>query len=401
MILKRNGDLNNLLGRQSSDEISNLKSQGDVIPDSEGMTNHANDFYIGIAGDLRDKLGKADPNFGLKFHPTSATLPEFEEVTENETILIMSKLKNNSALSPIPTKFLKLCSPFMAKILSKLFNECLTQSHYPSILKTAIVRPIFKGGDNESIKDYRPISILPVIDKIFETVLFNRLYSFFDENSILSSNQFGYQRNRSTSQAVVKFLDHTLPAIRDKNYSLAVMIDLSKAFDCVDHMLLLAKLHRYGIRDGALRLIRSYLYNRKQCVKIKDSLSEMKVVRFGVPQGSVLGPLLYIIYSNDLNYLLDGVHIISYADDTALCMHGDDLTNLITTMNGALCAFSNWSKFNYLPINYNKCEAMIITNRHYATHLPVVIDNNVIKLVDKTNYLGISIDNKLTMTNQL
>ena len=130
------------------------------------------------------------------------------------------------------------------------------------------MRPLFKGGDKESIKDYRPISILPVIDKIFETVLFNRLYSFFDENSILSSNQFGYQRNRSTSQAVVKFPDHTLPPIRDKNYSLAVMIDLSKAFDCVDHMLLLAKLHRYGIRDGPLRLIRSYLYNHKQCVKI-------------------------------------------------------------------------------------------------------------------------------------
>ena len=223
--------------------------------------------------------------------------------------------------------------------------------------------PHFKAGDRSNIENYRPISHLPILNKIFETILHDRIYNFFYSSNLISENQFGYMKQRSTAQAALKVVHELLPAIHEKKFGVLVLIDLSKAFDSVVHNLLLAKFHRYGVRDSALRLIRSYLTNRKQRVQVMKAFSDYIDVDMGVPQGSVLGPLLYIIFANDLVNLICDAQIVSYADDIALTFRGDSLPDLFNVINNELKVVLNWSQFNRLPINFKKCHAVVVSNR--------------------------------------
>ena len=196
-------------------------------------------------------------------------------------------------------------------------------------------------------------------------------------------------------------MEHSLPAIMNNNFSLIQFIDLSKAFDCVHHKILLAKLHRYGIRDDALRLMTSYLSNRRQRVKVKGSFSKYTEVEMGVPQGSCLGPLLYIIYANDLDNLFDDMRLVTYADDITLTINGDDVSELISSMNSALSLILYWTRFNLIPVNIKKCEAILVSNKRHSCTLPIMIDNNKIEIVTQTKYLGVHIDHKLTFCHHL
>ena len=392
--------LNNLLGRgNQSTEVNNLLIDGVEISDQVEIGDSFSDFFSSIASKLQVLLPSPDEGFGLKIDRNPQSLMKFNQITEGEIIVSLNEVKNNSALSAIPSKFLKMFPNLFAKLLAPLFNDCINYSYYPNILKKATIVPIFKGGDRCQIGNYRPISLLPLINKIFESLLYSRLYDFFQEHKLISDNQFGYLRNRSTSQAVLKLIDHALPAINKKNYSLVTMVDLSKAFDCVSHRMLVAKLERYGVRGDALSLLSSYLQSRKQCVRVTNKLStEFVDVDGGVPQGSVLGPFFYIVYANDLNNILTGIDIVNFADDIALCVNGDHLPDLVREMNCGLSTLSNWSRFNLLPINYGKTHAMVITNKKYDIPLPLRIDGQTIPILKKTVYLGLHIDDRLTFT---
>ena len=170
------------------------------------------------------------------------------------------------------------------------------------------------------------------------------------------------------SQAIIKVLNNVLPAINEKKISLVTMIDLSKAFDCVCHKLLIAKLERYGVRKEALAFLRSCLSLRTQRVKIKSGngnevFTDFMEIDGGVPQGSVLVPFLYIVNANDLNNIMDGINMVTFADDICITVTGTDFPILVDIMNRGLITLSNWSRFNLLPINYSKCHALIVTNR--------------------------------------
>ena len=344
-------------------------------------------------------MPRPDESFGLDIERNPHSLTTFSQITEGEIIVTLNEVKNNSAMSEIPTKFLKFFPNLLAKLLAPLFNECIKSSYYPEILKRANIKPIFKGGDKRQVGNYRPISLLPLLNKIFESLIYSRLYDFFQDHNLISDNQFGYLRNRSTSQAIIKLIDHTLPAINNKNYSLLTLVDLSKAFDCVSHKMLIAKLERYGVRGEALSLINSYLHFRRHRIKTSNKLfTEYRDVYGGVPQGSVLGPFFYIVYANDLNNILDGIDIVNFADDIALCVNGDHLPDLVRVMNGGLSILSNWSRFNLLPINYEKTHAMVITNRKYEISSPLMIDGRNIPIVRNTVYLGVHIDDRLTFS---
>ena len=398
--------LNGLMGRDSRETVSSLNINDTIVNSPSDVATHGNNYYRNIAGKMQSKMRRADVDFGLMIEENPVHLECFQPITENEIIITLNELKNNSVLSDIPTKFLKLCHIELSKILCPLYNRCLSEAHYPSILKRAIVTPILKSGDKTKIENYRPISVLPVLNKIFEKLIHNRIYNFFCENNLISDNQYGFMKHRSTSQAIVHVLNKLLPAIRDQNFSILLLIDLSKAFDSVSHNLLLAELHRYGVRDNALCLLRSYLSNREQCVKVLNfdsefCYSEYGSVSVGVPQGSVLGPLLYIIFANDLNNLISKVDTVTYADDIALCINGDSPSSLATIMNSELQLISNWSRFNRLPINYGKCHAVVISNRALPSSLSIVLDSINIPIVTSTNYLGVIIDSKLNFSNHL
>ena len=192
----------------------------------------------------------------------------------------------------------------------------MAEGTFPSILKIGKITPIFKKDDEQLLENYRPISTLPIFGKIFEKLIYSRLYGFFASNGILNKNQFGFRQGHSTSHALNYWINHIQKAIKKGNHVLGIFIDLSKAFDTIDHDILIKKLENYGIRGVALELIKRYLTDRTQYVNVLGESSEKLHVLFGVPQGSCLGPLLLLIYINDLPNISIDTNFVLFADDT-------------------------------------------------------------------------------------
>ena len=196
-------------------------------------------------------------------------------------------------------------------------------SNFPDILKVAQVTPIFKKGDAQHLDNYRPVSLLPIFGKIFEKIIYSRLYSFLSAKNVICSQQFGFRRNHSTVHAVNYSVNMVLNGIQNHKHVLGIFIDLSKAFDTINHEIMLAKLGNYGIRGGCLKLINSYLTSRKQVVMFGEEFSDPGMIQYGVPQGSVLGPLLFLVYINDIINCSKNCNFVLFADDTNVFISAD------------------------------------------------------------------------------
>ena len=229
----------------------------------------------------------------------------FSKVTENEIVVIINNLKskNFSGKDEISNKLLKSIKGEISKPLTIIINQCLETGIFPGALKVAKVKPLFKKGDNCCFNNYRPISLLPTISKIFERVMFTQLYSYFNINNLLSEQQYGFRSQHSTELACVKLVDYIIKEmdnIKDIKIPAAIFLDLSKAFDTLNFDILLYKLKYYGVDGTSLALIKSYLTNRYQYVQFENSDSELLEIVTGIPQGSILGPLFFSIVINDL-----------------------------------------------------------------------------------------------------
>ena len=221
-------------------------------------------------------------------------------------------------------------------------------------------------------------------------------YIFFTHNNLIPKHQFGFLPKKSTLDALQNFIEYQYNSLNLNQYSINVFIDLSKAFDTINHKILLGKLEKYGIRGHALNFIKNYISNRKYRVKIGDSFSSFCVSNIGTAQGSILAPLFFLIYVNDLPNFLDKSHPILFADDTTLCFKNESLQSAIDICNGELIKFSEWCKANRLTINLDKTCFMVITNRYVPDlHFDIKIDSTFLKCIDFHKFLGVTIDNKL------
>ena len=228
-------------------------------------------------------------------------------------------------------------------------------------MKIAKIKPVFKKGVHDIVDNYRPISILPALSKIFEKVAYIQFYDYLVENKLLYAGQYGFRKNHSTELASIEFIDHVIHKLDKSKFPLSVLLDLSRAFDTLDHSILLHKLKYYGADGPALDWFHSYLCNRTQCVQIDDSLSSPLPVTTGVPQGSILGPLLFILYVNDICSVSNRFYPILYADDTTListlCVfdpitgNNDDRSIAI---NRELGIINTWLEANKLSLNATK-----------------------------------------------
>ena len=225
---------------------------------------------------------------------------------------------------------------------------------FPSELKLAKVVPIFKAGASNKITNYRPISVLTFFSKVFEKIIYNHLIDFMDHNDILYGYQFGFRKGHSTQQAIITLVNKIISCLDNGDLVIGVFLDLKKTFDTVDHKILLKKLYAYGVRDVALKLLESYLSDRYQYVVYDNQKSETLSITCGVPQGSILGPLLFIIYMNDLCNVSKLLFTVLYADDTCAVLNGKSLNLIVETVNAELQLLSTWLKSNKLSLNTTK-----------------------------------------------
>jgi len=254
----------------------------------------------------------------------------------------------------IPTKFLKMAKTVLAPFLSVVFNKFMVKGVYANSLKVAQVIPIRKKRDKNECTNYRPISLLSQVNKIFERILHHRLYSYLQDFELLTGHQFGFRPNSSTSLAVESIYPDLLHNYDTGLFTCSLFIDLSKAFDTVSHNILIKKLHQnYGLNETALQLFTSYLTNRKQYTVVNGAKSNYRNIACGIPQGSTLGPLLFIMYINDLP-LCSKFKTVLFADDTYLSLSHSILSTLQSMVNNELLKVHDWISLNKLSINYAK-----------------------------------------------
>ena len=292
--------------------------------------------------------------------------------------------------------FIKLSSSILIPILVSLINASFSLGIFPDDLKVAKVIPLFKKGDTLDISNYRPISLLTCFSKIFEKAIFTRLSNFLDKHSVLISSQYGFCPNRSSTHAILDIVSTTYDNINNKKYTGMVMLDLIKAFDTVCHKRLLLKLGHYGIRGTAYNLLQSYLSKRSQYVSLVNINSNLRNVKMGVPQGSVLGPLLFLIYINDLQNCMISTPRL-FADDTAVLIHANTLTELEIKINRELENVVVWTRKNNLTINPMKSQAMIVSPSLSESNFAITIklNSSILQVSNNINYLGVIIDSKL------
>ena len=238
--------------------------------------------------------------------------------------------------------------------LTHIFNASFEQGIFPKDFKLAKVIPVYKKGDNTLCSNYRPISILSVFSKIFEKLVYNRLMAFLDKNKILYNKQFGFRQGYGTDMALLEFVNNISLAFEDKKIVLGLFLDLSKAFDSIDHDILTNKMYHHGIRGNVLNWFKSYLSDRQQYVTVDNYNSQYKSINVGVPQGSVLGPLLFLIYVNDLSSVSEILNPITFADDTNLFLTGSNIYEMSEIFNCELQKVYEWFLLNKLTINLEK-----------------------------------------------
>ena len=381
-----------------------------TVTDHKKIADEFNIFFSTIGSTLSASIKLDDSTIAFTDYLDNPTEHRFSfsKITENETLTIINNLKskNSSGNDDISNRLLKSIKCEISKPLTIIINQSLETGIFPDALKVAKVKPLFKKGDNCCLNNYRPISLLPTISKIFERVMYTQLYYYFNVNNLLSEQQYGFRSQHSTELASVKLVDFILKEmdnIRDIKIPASIFLDLSKAFDTLNFDILLRKLQHYGIDGNSLNLIKSYLTNRFQYVQFENSDSSLLEVKTGIPQGSILGPLFFSILINDLVNCSTKFQFLMYADDTTIYFNLNDfpLINREIEINSELEKVNTWLKLNKLAINVDKSKCMFFQKRRSINPLKFLMNNRAIDVVHNFNYLGIMLDANMSWKSHI
>ena len=378
------------------------------------VASHFNSYFINVGSETFDPIETSNKlPFSSYLGPRCQSAFTFSYTNSEKTLKIIEKLKPKASSGPDgqSSKLLKAISNVLAPILSVIINQSLYTGIFPDKLKIAKVLPLFKKGDAWLMENYRPISLLSTLSKVFERVVFEQLYEYLNSNDLLYQSQYGFRKDHSTELASIELIDLICKEMDKGDTPISIFLDLSKAFDMLNHDILLTKLKHYGIAGTPLAWFKSYLTNRAQYVEINGTCSGLLSIEKGVPQGSILGPLLFIIFINDIHRSSTEFKFITYADDTTLFSSLSSfipdsnvgITEASEKINREINKVTDWLTVNKLSLNVNKTKFMIF---HYhqrilgETNIPnLMINGNNIEQIDEFNFLGLTINEYMSWSS--
>ena len=398
---------------RNSDSII-LNENGSTVNETEMVANLFNENFCNIASRIGFSDSICDTRSAIEKHAThpsvSAIRNKFGNISNNfefhtvSDTLIKKKLKNinirkATGYDNIPGKLLKLGSNELCLPIANLINACLSKHVFPGNMKCAEVSPIYKKDDKLNKNNYRPVSILTSLSKIFESVMNDQMYGYLSKllENLLSAFRKGY----SCQSLLIKFIEDTKKAIDNGEYVGVIFMDLSKAFDCLPHGLLIAKLHAYGFSDSSCELVASYLTDRKQRVKISNTRSDWHHLSKGVPQGSILGPLLFNVFMNDMFYFIERCLLYNYADDNFLSKPAPTINELVLHLKHDSKITIEWFRENAMQANPTKFQFMVISSKDYVEIKISIDENTEITSEPHIKALGVTIDSKLNFSEHI
>ena len=361
-----------------------------------------NEYFINIGPNIDSTIKNANIHYNDYMSKVSVNHNFFlSAVTPHEVFNIIQTFDINKSLGPnsIPIYILKIANNFFSSILCDIANLCFQMGVFPNLCKIAKVIPIYKKDNPMLCQNYRPISLLPIFSKILEKLIYKRMYDFIEKHNLIYKRQFGFRSKHSTTHALISTTESIKSQIDEGNIAGGVFIDLQKAFDTVNHDILCDKISYYGFVGISQQIIRSFLSNRKQYVSINGFDSSENTVMCGVPQGSTLGPLLFLLYINDLHLAMKKSVASHFADDTCISFSAKKIKSLETVLNYDLKIVADWLKANRLSLNVDKSKLIIFKSKR-----KIISDNSFsIKLngyklepADQVKYLGLYLDKNLS-----
>ena len=400
--------INQVINKKSNTTIvPMLTVDGQTIRDNKAIASSMNEYFCSIGNKLSEKIpNKANPLLSGEY--PFETLPlsfSFSAIMTDKLSSTLNKMKTShgSGHDGIASFYLKIAMPVVGGSLCDLFNKSLFAGKFPEDWKIARIAPIFKSGAKDDRSNYRPISVLPFMSRLFEKLIFNQFYEYLDANKSLYEHQSGFRLLHSVATALLASTNDWYLNIDKGKYTGLIFIDLKKAFDTVDHKILLKKLKMYGVTGLEHDWFTSYLDNRKQFCRVDGTSSGERGINCGVPQGSCLGPLLFLIYINDLPFSLQKCHVSMYADDTAISLSSKSIDDLQNDLNLDLLNLQDWLHANKLSLNVVKTQSLIIGSGPSIRMIEnqpdappsFSIGDQDIEMITNTRYLGVQIDSKL------